>query len=63
MRMGNRRTGRMSGVGSVMNVWAVSLVEPMNKLYRQEWSVYPNFFLLIMKLVEKGRLGARYRKK
>lgn len=41
----------------------VGLVEPINNLYRQEWSAYQNCFIPAMKLVEKVRIDARYRKK
>lgn len=35
----------------------------MNDLYKNEWRLYQNFFMPTMKLIEKTRIGARYRKK
>ncbi len=35
----------------------------MNDLYKNEWRFYQNFFMPATKLVEKTRLGSRYRKK
>lgn len=35
----------------------------MNDLYRKEWSQYQNFFIPTVKLVEKERIGSKYRKK
>lgn len=37
--------------------------ELMNDLYRNEWRLYQNFFMPTMKLLEKTRIGSRYRKK
>ncbi|MCP5128420.1 MAG: integrase [Pseudomonadales bacterium] len=41
----------------------VSLIPLMNDLYAHEWSLYQNHFCPAMKLVEKQRVNARYRKK
>jgi hypothetical protein len=40
-----------------------SVVKMMNDLYCNEWRLYQNFFMPAMKLIEKTRLGSRYRKK
>ncbi|HVV69453.1 MAG TPA: integrase [Gammaproteobacteria bacterium] len=37
--------------------------ELMNDLYKNEWRLYQNFFMPSMKLIEKTRIGSRYRKK
>lgn len=39
-----------------------SLVESLNDLYTQAWGAYQNFFCPSVKLVEKKRIGAKYRK-
>lgn len=39
------------------------IIAMMNDLYKNEWCYYQNFFMPTMKLVEKTRIGARYRKK
>jgi hypothetical protein len=38
------------------------LVELMNDLYANEWSLLQNFFCPTLKLKEKSRIGSRYRK-
>jgi len=38
------------------------LVELMNNLYVNEWSLLQNFFCPTLKLKEKARIGSRYRK-
>lgn len=40
-----------------------TLVEKMNALYANEWSLLQNHFCPTMKLIEKKRVGARYHKK
>ena len=40
-----------------------ALVEKMNALYANEWSLLQNHFCPTMKLIEKKRVGARYHKK
>ena len=40
-----------------------ALVEKMNALYANEWSLLQNHFCPTMKLIEKKRVGARYQKK
>jgi hypothetical protein len=40
-----------------------ALVEKMNALYANEWSLLQNHFCPTMKLIEKRRVGARYQKK
>ena len=39
------------------------LVEPINRIYREIWEPLQNFFLPSMKLVEKKRIGARWKRK
>ena len=39
------------------------LVELMNDLYRNEWSLYQNHFCPTMKLVEKKKINSRYYKR
>jgi hypothetical protein len=39
------------------------LVEPINRIYREIWEPLHNFFLPSMKLVEKKRIGARWKRK
>lgn len=39
------------------------LVEPINELYHQVWGPLHNFFLPSMKLIEKQRVGSRWRRK
>jgi hypothetical protein len=38
------------------------LVEPINRIYREIWEPLQNFFLPCMKLVEKKRIGARWKR-
>ena len=38
-------------------------VQPMNELYRREWSQLSNFFMPTMKLVEKVRFGSKITKR
>ena len=40
-----------------------AMVEMINDLYANEWSLYRNLFCPNMKLTEKVRVGSRYRKK
>jgi hypothetical protein len=40
-----------------------NVVRVMNDLYRKEWSLFQNHFMPSMKLVQKERIGAKYRKK
>lgn len=40
-----------------------ALVEKMNTLYANEWSLLQNHFCPTMKLIEKKRIGAKYQKK
>ncbi len=40
-----------------------ALVEKMNVLYANEWSLLQNHFCPTMKLIEKKRVGAKYQKK
>jgi hypothetical protein len=40
-----------------------TLVEPINRIYREIWEPLQNFFLPSMKLVEKKRIGARWKRK
>jgi|APSaa5957512622_1039677.scaffolds.fasta_scaffold34520_2 hypothetical protein len=40
-----------------------AMVEMINDLYANEWSLYRNLFCPNMKLIEKVRVGSRYRKK
>jgi hypothetical protein len=40
-----------------------AVVALMNDLYRNEWSLYQNHFVPTMKLIEKIRIGSKYRKK
>jgi hypothetical protein len=40
-----------------------NLIDMMNDLYRNEWRLYQNFFMPAMKLIEKTRIGSKYRKK
>ena len=40
-----------------------AMVEMINDLYANEWSIYRNLFCPNMKLLEKVRVGSRYRKK
>lgn len=39
------------------------LVEPINRLYQELWGPLHNFFLPSMKLVDKQRIGSRWRRK
>lgn len=39
------------------------LVDLMNELYANEWSLYQNHFCPTMKLIEKTKINSRYRKK
>ena len=39
------------------------IVDLMNNLYANEWQLYQNHFCPSMKLVEKVKIGSRYRKK
>ena len=39
-----------------------ALVEKMNALYANDWSLLQNHFCPTMKLIEKKRVGARYHK-
>ena len=36
---------------------------PINRIYREIWEPLQNFFLPSMKLVEKKRMGARWKRK
>lgn len=38
------------------------LVEPINRIYREIWEPLQNFFLPSMKLVDKKRIGARWKR-
>lgn len=40
-----------------------SLVEPMNDLYSNEWSLYNNFFRPSQKLIKKTKINSKYIKK
>jgi hypothetical protein len=40
-----------------------SLVEPMNDLYSNEWSLYNNYFRPSQKLIEKTKINSKYKKK
>jgi hypothetical protein len=40
-----------------------SLVEPINALYREAWGPLHNFFLPSMKLVQKWRVGSRWKRR
>ena len=40
-----------------------SLVEPMNDLYANEWSLYNNYFRPSQKLIEKTKINSKYIKK
>ncbi len=40
-----------------------TLVEPINQVYREVWGPLHNFFLPSMKLVEKSRVGSRWRRR
>ena len=40
-----------------------TLVEPMNDLYSNEWSLYNNFFRPSQKLIEKTKINSKYKKK
>lgn len=40
-----------------------NLVDPINKVYQNVWEPLQNFFLPSMKLVEKQRVGSRWRRK
>jgi hypothetical protein len=40
-----------------------ALVEPMNDLYSNEWSLYNNFFRPSQKLIEKTKINSKYKKK
>ena len=40
-----------------------ALVEPINHIYEKVWEPLHNFFLPSMKLIEKERVGARWRRK
>ena len=39
------------------------LIDPINEVYRNVWGPLQNFFLPSMKLVEKQRVGSRWRRK
>ena len=39
------------------------LVELMNDLYSNEWSLYQNHFCPVMKLIEKKKINSRYYKR
>jgi hypothetical protein len=39
------------------------LVQPINNLYSNQWSLYQNHFCPTMKLLEKKRINSKYRKK
>ena len=39
------------------------LVEPINQVYQNIWGPLHNFFLPSMKLIEKQRVGSRWRRK
>lgn len=39
------------------------VVTMMNDLYQKEWSLYQNHFMPTMKLLQKERIGAKYKKK
>jgi hypothetical protein len=39
------------------------LISLMNDLYKNEWSLYQNHFVPVMKLVDKVRINSKYRKK
>ena len=39
------------------------LVEPINQVYKEIWGPLHNFFLPSMKLIDKWRVGARWRRK
>lgn len=41
----------------------IELVQMMNDLYRNEWSLYQNHFRPAMKLKEKIKINSRYKKK
>ena len=41
----------------------LSLVDLMNDLYANEWSLYQNHFIPSMKLLEKKRINSKYYKK
>lgn len=38
-------------------------IKKMNDLYTQEWSLYQNHFIPTMKLIEKEKINAKYRRK
>lgn len=40
-----------------------ALVQPINQIYQEVWAPLHNFFLPSMKLVEKTRVGSRWRRK
>ena len=48
------------GYDRIDNIKAVKLI---NDLYRNEWSLYQNYFMPSMKLIDKQRVGAKYKKK
>ncbi len=39
------------------------MVEPLNDLYTNEWQQYQNFFCPSVKLLEKKRIGSKYRRR
>ncbi len=39
-----------------------ALVDLMNNLYANEWSLYQNHFCPVMKLIEKQKINSRYHK-
>jgi hypothetical protein len=40
-----------------------AIVDLLNNLYSQEWDAYQNFFRPSVKLIEKKRIGSKYRKR
>ena len=40
-----------------------ALVDPMNELYTNEWSLYNNFFRPSQKLIEKTKINSKYKRK
>ena len=56
----NKRTGLMSGIiFGYDRLEDPALVDVMNTLYANEWSLLQNHFCPTMKLLEKKRIGAR----
>jgi hypothetical protein len=41
----------------------IRLIELMNDLYKNEWSLYQNYFCPTMKLIEKKKINSKYHKK